>query len=172
MDAPEKRKGKSGVAFRPPRCQKFGVNRWWPTSFTRDGRFGGRLGGSVWRGGYHLLSFLSMIPIMMNLSRARRDASSPRTLIYWKIIFFSKILLMNVGDPLRWRPTLKNTINTAVQQRTTVGLVGLGIALYSGVELDGQPAGSDSRPVTRDVAGREAAGSGKSGSNICAILSR
>ena len=33
--------------------------------------------------------------------------------------------------------TLKNTINTAVQQRTTVGLVGLAVALYSGINWMG-----------------------------------
>lgn len=43
---------------------------------------------------------------------------------------------MNVSDPTL-ASTLKNTINTAVQQRTTVGLVGLGIALYSGVNWMG-----------------------------------
>ncbi|MBC7018178.1 inner membrane protein YhjD, partial [Salmonella enterica subsp. enterica serovar Enteritidis] len=48
---------------------------------------------------------------------------------------FSKIL-MNVSDPTL-ASTLKNTINTAVQQRTTVGLVGLGIAPYSGVNWMG-----------------------------------
>ncbi len=32
---------------------------------------------------------------------------------------------------------IENTINTAVQQRTTVGLVGLAVALYSGINWMG-----------------------------------
>ncbi|MNC41226.1 Inner membrane protein YhjD [compost metagenome] len=48
---------------------------------------------------------------------------------------FEKILT-NVSEPTL-AATLKNTINTAVQQRTTVGLVGLLIALYSGINWMG-----------------------------------
>jgi membrane protein len=48
---------------------------------------------------------------------------------------FNKIL-ENVSDPTL-AATLKSTINTAVQQRTTVGLVGLLIALYSGINWMG-----------------------------------
>lgn len=48
---------------------------------------------------------------------------------------FNKILV-NVSDPTL-AATLKSTINTAVQQRTTVGLVGLGVALYSGINWMG-----------------------------------
>jgi membrane protein len=48
---------------------------------------------------------------------------------------FNKIL-NNVSDPTL-ASTLKSTINTAVQQRTTVGIVGLLIALYSGVNWMG-----------------------------------
>ncbi|MCS5872747.1 inner membrane protein YhjD [Klebsiella pneumoniae subsp. pneumoniae] len=48
---------------------------------------------------------------------------------------FDKIL-QNVSDPTL-AATLKNTINTAVQQRTAVGLVGLLVALYSGINWMG-----------------------------------
>ncbi|SUG53343.1 Inner membrane protein YhjD [Salmonella enterica subsp. diarizonae] len=74
-----------------------------------------------------------MIPIMMVSFAAAGFilASHPNLLED----IFSKIL-MNVSDPTL-ASTLKNTITTAVQQRTTVGLVGLGIALYSGVNWMG-----------------------------------
>lgn len=78
-------------------------------------------------------SFLSMIPILM-VSFAARGFYS-RFAPYAVAGIFSKILL-NVSDPTL-ASTLKNTINTAVQQRTTVGLVGLGIALYSGINWMG-----------------------------------
>ncbi|MFV1235929.1 YhjD/YihY/BrkB family envelope integrity protein, partial [Klebsiella pneumoniae] len=45
-------------------------------------------------------------------------------------------ILQNISDPTL-AATLKNTINTAVQQRTTVGLVGLAVALYSGINWMG-----------------------------------
>lgn len=48
---------------------------------------------------------------------------------------FDKIL-QNISDPTL-AATLKNTINTAVQQRTTVGLVGLAVALLFRHQLDG-----------------------------------
>ncbi len=78
-------------------------------------------------------SFLSMIPILMvSFAAAGFILASHPTLLQ---DIFSKILL-NVSDPTL-ASTLKNTINTAVQQRTTVGLVGLGIALYSGINWMG-----------------------------------
>lgn len=55
--------------------------------------------------------------------------------------------------------TLKNTINTAIQQRTAVGLVGLLVALYSGINWMGNLRG-DSRPVARRL-GASAAGARK-----------
>ncbi|MCP5978245.1 YihY/virulence factor BrkB family protein, partial [Klebsiella pneumoniae] len=45
-------------------------------------------------------------------------------------------ILQNVSDPTL-AATLKYTINTAVQQRTAVGLVGLLVALYSGINWMG-----------------------------------
>lgn len=95
-------------------------------------RFNDRL-GNQFGAAITYFSFLSMIPIMM-VSFATAGfilASHPNLLEE----IFSKIL-MNVSDPTL-ASTLKNMINTAVQQRTTVGLVGLGIALYSGVNWMG-----------------------------------
>lgn len=45
-------------------------------------------------------------------------------------------MVSNISDPTL-ATTLKNTVNTAVQQRTTVGLTGLLIALYSGMSWMG-----------------------------------
>ncbi|EBZ2910180.1 inner membrane protein YhjD [Salmonella enterica subsp. enterica serovar Mesbit] len=95
-------------------------------------RFNDRL-GNQFGAAITYFSFLSMIPIMMVSFAAAGFilASHPNLLED----IFSKIL-MNVSDPTL-ASTLKNTINTAVQQRTTVGLVGLAIALYSGVNWMG-----------------------------------
>ncbi|EIF0627344.1 inner membrane protein YhjD [Salmonella enterica] len=95
-------------------------------------RFNDRL-GNQFGAAITYFSFLSMIPIMMVSFAAAGFilASHPNLLED----IFSKIL-MNVSDPTL-ASTLKNTITTAVQQRTTVGLVGLAIALYSGVNWMG-----------------------------------
>ncbi len=78
-------------------------------------------------------SFLSMIPILMvSFAAAGFVLASHPTLLQ---DIFNKIL-NNVSDPTL-ATTLKSTINTAVQQRTTVGIVGLLIALYSGVNWMG-----------------------------------
>ena len=91
-------------------------------------RMGNQFGAAI-----TYFSFLSMIPILMvSFAAAGFILASHPTLLQ---DIFSKILL-NVSDPTL-ASTLKNTINTAVQQRTTVGLVGLGIALYSGINWMG-----------------------------------
>jgi membrane protein len=78
-------------------------------------------------------SFLSMIPILMvSFAAAGFVLASHPTLLAGHLR----------QDPdERQRPTLastlKSTINTAVQQRTTVGMVGLLIALYSGINWMG-----------------------------------
>ncbi len=78
-------------------------------------------------------SFLSMIPILMvSFAAAGFVLASHPTLLQ---DIFNKILT-NVSDQTL-ATTLKSTINTAVQQRTTVGIVGLLIALYSGVNWMG-----------------------------------
>ena len=95
-------------------------------------RFNDRL-GNQFGAAITYFSFLSMIPILMvSFAAAGFILASHPTLLQ---DIFSKILL-NVSDPTL-ASTLKNTINTAVQQRTTVGLVGLGIALYSGINWMG-----------------------------------
>ena len=91
-------------------------------------RMGNQFGAAI-----TYFSFLSMIPILMvSFAAAGFILASHPTLLQ---DIFGKILL-NVSDPTL-ASTLKNTINTAVQQRTTVGLVGLGIALYSGINWMG-----------------------------------
>ncbi|NDO82585.1 inner membrane protein YhjD [Citrobacter sp. NCU1] len=91
-------------------------------------RMGNQFGAAI-----TYFSFLSMIPILMvSFAAAGFILASHPTLLQ---DIFEKIL-QNVSDPTL-AATLKSTINTAVQQRTTVGLVGLGIALYSGVNWMG-----------------------------------
>lgn len=104
-----------------------------------------------------------MIPIMMVSFAAAGFilASHPNLLED----IFSKIL-MNVSDPTL-ASTLKNTINTAVQQRTTVGLVGLGIALYSGVNWMG-----NLRKRFAPSHGRLGAQAAGSGENLAQISAR
>ena len=91
-------------------------------------RMGNQFGAAI-----TYFSFLSMIPILMvSFAAAGFVLASHPTLLQ---DIFNKILT-NVSDPTL-ATTLKSTINTAVQQRTTVGIVGLAIALYSGVNWMG-----------------------------------
>ncbi|HFZ8994679.1 TPA: inner membrane protein YhjD [Citrobacter freundii] len=91
-------------------------------------RMGNQFGAAI-----TYFSFLSMIPVLMvSFAAAGFILVSHPTLLQ---DIFNKILL-NVSDPTM-AATLKSTINTAVQQRTTVGLVGLAVALYSGVNWMG-----------------------------------
>ncbi len=79
-------------------------------------RMGNQFGAAI-----TYFSFLSMIPILMvSFAAAGFVLASHPTLLQ---DIFNKIL-NNVSDPTL-ASTLKNTINTAVQQRTTVGIVGL-----------------------------------------------
>lgn len=95
-------------------------------------RFNDRL-GNQFGAAITYFSFLSMIPILMvSFAAAGFVLASHPTLLQ---DIFSKILA-NVSDQTL-AATLKSTINTAVQQRTTVGLVGLGVALYSGINWMG-----------------------------------
>ena len=95
-------------------------------------RFNDRL-GNQFGAAITYFSFLSMIPILMvSFAAAGFILASHPTLLQ---DIFNKILT-NVSDPTL-AATLKSTINTAVQQRTTVGLVGLCIALYSGINWMG-----------------------------------
>ena len=95
-------------------------------------RFNDRL-GNQFGAAITYFSFLSMIPILMvSFAAAGFVLASHPTLLQ---DIFTKIL-NNVSDPTL-AATLKSTINTAVQQRTTVGIVGLLIALYSGINWMG-----------------------------------
>ncbi|URO01553.1 inner membrane protein YhjD [Leclercia adecarboxylata] len=95
-------------------------------------RFNDRL-GNQFGAAITYFSFLSMIPILMlSFAAAGFVLVSHPTLLQ---DIFSKIL-QNVSDPTL-ASTLKSTISTAVQQRTTVGIVGLFVALYSGINWMG-----------------------------------
>ncbi|BCU88599.1 inner membrane protein YhjD [Yersinia pseudotuberculosis] len=95
-------------------------------------RFNDRL-GSQFGAAITYFSFLSLIPILM-VSFAMVGfvlASNPDLLAE----LINKIV-NSISDPAL-ATTLKNTVNTAIQQRTTVGLTGLAIALYSGISWIG-----------------------------------
>ncbi|SUX82809.1 Inner membrane protein yhjD [Citrobacter koseri] len=118
-------------------------------------RFNDRL-GNQFGAAITYFSFLSMIPVLMvSFAAAGFILASHPTLLE---DIFNKIL-MNVSDPTL-ASTLKSTINTAVQQRTTVGLVGLGIALYSGINWMGNLREAIRAPVAGCM-GAHPAGSGK-----------
>ncbi|MGR7785708.1 YhjD/YihY/BrkB family envelope integrity protein [Klebsiella aerogenes] len=87
-------------------------------------RFNDRL-GNQFGAAITYFSFLSMIPILMVSFAAAGFVLAWHPTLLQDI--FDKIL-QNVSDPTL-AATLKNTINTAVQQRTAVGLVGLLVAL-------------------------------------------
>ncbi|MHA0983914.1 inner membrane protein YhjD [Kosakonia cowanii] len=91
-------------------------------------RMGNQFGAAI-----TYFSFLSMIPIMMvSFATAGFILASHPTLLQ---DIFNKIL-QSVSDPTM-ASTLKNTLHIAVEQRTTVGIVGFAIALYSGVNWMG-----------------------------------
>ncbi|TBL43227.1 inner membrane protein YhjD, partial [Klebsiella oxytoca] len=91
-------------------------------------------------------SFLSLIPVLM-LSFACAGfilASNPDLLA--KLITG---VANSIDDPTL-ASTVQQSIDTAVRQRTTVGLTGLAIALYSGVNWVGnlrQAILAQSRPI-------------------------
>lgn len=95
-------------------------------------RFNDRL-GNQFGAAITYFSFLSLIPIMMVAFAAGGYILASHPTLLQDI--FNKIL-ENVSDPTL-ATTLKSTISTAVQQRTAVGLVGLLVALYSGVNWMG-----------------------------------
>ncbi|MEM6162453.1 inner membrane protein YhjD [Erwinia sp. P6884] len=101
--------------------------------FLRAGeRFTDRL-GSQFGAAITYFSFLSLIPILMvSFAGVGFVLASNQDLLTELI---NKIV-SNISDPTL-ATTLKNTVNTAVQQRTTVGLTGLAIALYSGISWMG-----------------------------------
>lgn len=91
-------------------------------------RMGNQFGAAI-----TYFSFLSLIPMLMVSFAAGGYILAEHPTLLEDI--FAKIL-SNVSDPTL-AATLKNTINIAIQQRTTVGLVGLLIALYSGINWMG-----------------------------------
>jgi len=95
-------------------------------------RFNDRL-GSQFGAAITYFSFLSLIPILMVSFAAVGFvlASNPDLLAQ----LINKIV-NSISDP-NLANTLKSTVNTAIQQRTAVGLSGLLIALYSGVSWMG-----------------------------------
>lgn len=95
-------------------------------------RFNDRL-GSQFGAAITYFSFLSLIPILMVSFAAAGFvlASNPDLLAE----LINKIV-NSISDPTLAN-TLKNTVNTAIQQRTTVGLTGLALALYSGISWMG-----------------------------------
>lgn len=120
-------------------------------------RMGNQFGAAI-----TYFSFLSMIPIMMvSFAAAGFVLASHPTLLQ---DIFNKILV-NVSDPTL-AATLKSTINTAVQQRTTVGLVGLGCALLR-YQLGWATCARLLRAVARRL-GAHAAGSGSAVAEISA----
>lgn len=91
-------------------------------------RMGNQFGAAI-----TYFSFLSLIPMLMVSFAAGGYILAEHPTLLEDI--FAKIL-SNVSDPTL-AATLKNTINIAIQQRTTVGLFGLLIALYSGINWMG-----------------------------------
>lgn len=95
-------------------------------------RFNDRL-GSQFGAAITYFSFLSLIPILMVSFAAVGFVLASNPDLLTKLI--NKIV-SSISDP-NLATTLKNTVNTAIQQRTTVGLTGLAIALYSGISWMG-----------------------------------
>ncbi|MFU9136402.1 inner membrane protein YhjD [Erwinia tasmaniensis] len=101
--------------------------------FLRAGeRFNDRL-GSQFGAAITYFSFLSLIPILMVSFAAIGFVLASNQDLLTQLI--NKIV-SNISDATL-ASTLQNTVNTAVQQRTTVGLTGLLIALYSGISWMG-----------------------------------
>lgn len=117
----------------PGRIAKRGIHQPVVAHFIRaTKRFNDRL-GNQFAAAITYFSFLSMIPLLMvSFATAGFVLASHPTLL--QEIFDH--ILQNVTDPTL-AATLQNTINTAVKQRTTVGLVGLLVALYSGINWIG-----------------------------------
>lgn len=95
-------------------------------------RFNDRM-GSQFGAAITYFSFLSLIPILMVSFAAAGFvlASNPELLAE----LINKIVT-SVSDP-NLANTLENTVNTAIRQRTTVGISGLLVALYSGISWMG-----------------------------------
>ncbi|CAM3706514.1 inner membrane protein YhjD [Rouxiella silvae] len=95
-------------------------------------RFNDRL-GSQFGAAITYFSFLSLIPILMVSFAAVGFVLASNPDLLAKLI--NKIV-SSISDP-NLANTLKSTVNTAIEQRTAVGLSGLLIALYSGISWMG-----------------------------------
>ena len=95
-------------------------------------RFNDRL-GSQFGAAITYFSFLSLIPILMVSFAAVGFVLASNQDLLTDII--NKIV-SSISDPTL-ATTLKNTVNTAFQQRATVGITGLLLALYSGLNWMG-----------------------------------
>ncbi|MBD8253148.1 inner membrane protein YhjD [Pantoea agglomerans] len=95
-------------------------------------RFNDRL-GSQFGAAITYFSFLSLIPILMVSFAAVGFVLASNQDLLTDII--NKIV-SGISDPTL-ATTLKNTVNTAIQQRATVGITGLLLALYSGLNWMG-----------------------------------
>jgi len=101
--------------------------------FIRAGeRFNDRM-GSQFGAAITYFSFLSLIPILMvSFAGVGFVLASNQDLLTDLI----DRLVNSISDPTL-ATTLKNTVKTAVEQRTTVGITGLLVALYSGISWMG-----------------------------------
>ena len=95
-------------------------------------RFNDRL-GSQFGAAITYFSFLSLIPILMVSFAAVGFVLASNPDLLAELI---NRIVNSISDP-NLANTLKSTVNTAIQQRTAVGLSGLLIALYSGVSWMG-----------------------------------
>lgn len=95
-------------------------------------RFNDRL-GSQFGAAITYFSFLSLIPILMVSFAALGFVLAANPSLLAELI---EKIVNSISDPTL-TTTLKNTVNTAIQQRTTVGLTGLLLALYSGISWVG-----------------------------------
>ncbi len=106
--------------------------------FIRAGeRFNDRM-GNQFGAAITYFSFLSLIPILMvSFACAGFVLASNPDLLTGLI----NRIVNSISDP-SLAHTLKDTVNTAVRQRTTVGVTGLLMALYSGVNWIGNARGN------------------------------
>ncbi|WP_275556114.1 inner membrane protein YhjD [Mixta sp. Marseille-Q2659] len=101
--------------------------------FIRAGeRFNDRL-GSQFGAAITYFSFLSLIPILMVSFAAVGFVLASHPTLLNELI---ERIANSISDPTL-ASTLKNTVKTAVEQRTTVGITGLLVALYSGISWMG-----------------------------------
>lgn len=87
-------------------------------------RMGNQFGAAI-----TYFSFLSLIPILMFTFAAAGFVLASNPDLLEKLI---RGISASISDPTLAN-TLEQTIDTAIRQRTTVGLTGLALALYSGV---------------------------------------